>query len=362
MRLNVPVICRLLILLVLAATAGLMAFSSDTAAAGSTGAQSWVDKGLEISKARPDSDEEAACYRRAIEADPAHASAHFNLAYVLDSQVNAAWRGADTAWGDLDKLYEALSHYASAVKLDPGREASCTNSLRIVRLLVETPTRRPPDIQTLRMHLRTCHADISLAQGKSMAPGLIKDLDRWVSDLEQRIGKLKDIQPREGLVPAAEIARGLNRGFTRGQSPYQGPRVPLIIHFDLNKDTIRPDSAAQLGEVAAALKTAGLSEKTIIIEGHTDSLGPAEYNADLSKRRALSVKRYLAQKSGLEEYRFQTSGYGDDKPLVPNDTDEHRAMNRRVEFVNGDALGEYRSQVSQRKRSGDVDAFDALYE
>ena len=59
--------------------------------------------------------------------------------------------------------------------------------------------------------------------------------------------------------------------------------------------------------------------------------------------------------------RFQTSGYGETRPLVPNDTDEHRSMNRRVEFVNSTELDGFRGQMRNRKRSGIVEVFDVLY-
>lgn len=324
-------------------------------------AQSWVDKGLEISKMQPNSDQEASCYRRAIEADPSYASAHFNLAFVLDSQAQNNWRGADTAWTDLDRLYEALEHYASSASLDPQRDAAYTNTIRIVRLLLETPTQRPPDLQALRMHLRTCIEAAGKVHSEPAVQSQANELDELVLALERRIGDLKASEPSEKLVSAAEITRGLTRHFTRGQSPYQGPRIPIMIHFDLDKDTIRPDSAAQLREVAEALKGQDLAGSRILIEGHTDSQGTIQHNEGLSQRRAVSVKRYLVNKLGVPESRFQSRAYGESRPLVPNDSKDHLAMNRRVEFVNGGELEAYQEQVGQRKRSGSLDKYDLLY-
>ena len=113
--------------------------------------------------------------------------------------------------------------------------------------------------------------------------------------------------------------------------------------------------------MAQALENRKLVDKFILIEGHADSLGAAGYNQKLSERRAMSVKRYLVENFALPRERFQTRGYGETRPLVPNDTEKHRAMNRRVEFVNSTELKSFRDQIRNRKRSGDVDVFDGLY-
>ena len=323
-------------------------------------AQQWVDRGLTIGKAHPNSDEEARCYISALEADPDHASAHFNLAFVLDAQASQNWRGRETAWSDLDKLYSALDHYTAAARLDPKREASYVNTTRVARLLFETPTRRPPDLYQLRANLSTCMDALNKTDNEK-ARSHFKDLHILVLHMEDKIGQLKDRFPSETLVPAPEIVKCLSRSFTRGQSPYKGPRVPLIIQFDFNSATIRQESAEQLREMAQALKNDKLAGSKILIEGHADSRGSAGYNQRLSDRRAESVKRYLIDNFALPRGRFKIRGYGEIRPLVPNDTKEHRAMNRRVEFVNSTELDDFRSQIGSRKRSGNADTFDMLY-
>ena len=333
-------------------------FTGDAASVNT--AQQWVDKGIKISETRPDSDDEAQCYIHALEADPYHASAHFNLAFVLDAQAVRHWRGPETAWADLDKLYKALDHYAAAARLDPKRNAAYANSVRVAGLLFETPTNRPPDLHRLRAQLSTCVEALNKTSNPK-ALSHAKNLHMLVLKIEKRIAQLKGRQPGTDLVMAPEIIKCLNRTFTRGQSPYQGPRVPLIIQFDFNKATIRPESARQLKEMAKALKKQRLKDKMILIEGHADSLGTAQYNEKLSRRRAMSVKVYLVKTFDLPAERFKTRGYGETRPLVPNDTDEHRAMNRRVEFVNSDELDGFQRQIGQRKRSGNPDMFDMLY-
>ncbi len=101
--------------------------------------------------------------------------------------------------------------------------------------------------------------------------------------------------------------------------------------FDVNSDQLKGADWPLLKAVAAALKEeAGLK---ILILGHTDSTGDAAKNKDLSQRRAESVKKILVQKYGADDKRITTKGWGDEQPLVTNDTEDGRAVNRRVEIT-----------------------------
>ena len=70
----------------------------------------------------------------------------------------------------------------------------------------------------------------------------------------------------------------------------------------------------------------------IRVEGHTDSKGSAKYNKKLSVKRAKAVKDYLVQ-HGIQQSKISTRGFGEVSPLEPNDTDDHRARNRRSELI-----------------------------
>jgi outer membrane protein OmpA-like peptidoglycan-associated protein len=107
-------------------------------------------------------------------------------------------------------------------------------------------------------------------------------------------------------------------------------KITQQIHFEFDKDKIRPDSFAILDAVAEVL----LQNPKIKIEiqGHTDNKGSAAYNKSLSDRRAASVRKYL-QNRGVDAGRLTSKGYGMERPIVPNTTDQNRALNRRVQFV-----------------------------
>jgi len=69
----------------------------------------------------------------------------------------------------------------------------------------------------------------------------------------------------------------------------------------------------------------------IEISGHTDNIGSAAYNQKLSESRAKAVVDYLIE-HGIDRSRLSYMGYGFEKPIAPNDTEEGRQLNRRVEF------------------------------
>ena len=101
------------------------------------------------------------------------------------------------------------------------------------------------------------------------------------------------------------------------------------VNFDFNKSNIRPDARPILDEAISTLKE--YKEITLSVEGHTDSIGSAEYNDKLSLRRAKSVADYLA-KGGIDSKRMAEKGFGESQPVASNDTTEGRAQNRRVEL------------------------------
>jgi outer membrane protein OmpA-like peptidoglycan-associated protein len=70
----------------------------------------------------------------------------------------------------------------------------------------------------------------------------------------------------------------------------------------------------------------------IRVEGHTDDRGAEKANLDLSQRRAQAVVAYLVRK-GVAAARLEAAGFGEARPIAPNDTAENRGRNRRVEFV-----------------------------
>jgi OmpA-OmpF porin, OOP family len=110
-----------------------------------------------------------------------------------------------------------------------------------------------------------------------------------------------------------------------------GRQVIYGILFDFDKAEIKPESKAQLDQMAALMK-ANPSLKVYIV-GHTDNQGTIEYNLSLSQRRAEAITRALATQYGIPAARMAARGLGPFAPVASNDTEDGRAKNRRVEIV-----------------------------
>lgn len=102
------------------------------------------------------------------------------------------------------------------------------------------------------------------------------------------------------------------------------------VFFNFAKTTIRPESSALLDEVAGALNDH--PNLTVDIEGHTDDVGNDKANLKLSQGRAESVRNYMI-KHGVQVDRMRAIGYGEERPIDDNSSEEGRGVNRRVEFV-----------------------------
>ncbi len=102
------------------------------------------------------------------------------------------------------------------------------------------------------------------------------------------------------------------------------------IHFAFDRSNITDESARLLEQKAEVLRR--YPDVRLTIEGHCDERGSLEYNQTLGMRRAESTKRFLAS-LGLQEDRFRTVSYGEERPLRAASNEEAWAMNRRAEFV-----------------------------
>ena len=116
---------------------------------------------------------------------------------------------------------------------------------------------------------------------------------------------------------------------SQGQS-VKGKTICAIntINFDFGSAKIKAESFEYLNKLAQILKSTGANIK---VNGHTDNKGSDSYNLKLSQDRAKSVVGYLV-KQGIEKEKLSSEGFGFHRPLTDNETEEHRAMNRRVEF------------------------------
>lgn len=101
------------------------------------------------------------------------------------------------------------------------------------------------------------------------------------------------------------------------------------INFEFNSSKLTSGAKQSLDKVVEGLR--GQPTMSLLIEGHTDSVGSDTYNLKLSKQRATSVRAYLIE-SGIASTRVESTGFGESQPVGSNKTADGRAENRRVEF------------------------------
>jgi chemotaxis protein MotB len=149
--------------------------------------------------------------------------------------------------------------------------------------------------------------------------------------------------PREGnqttavseAIKAAAKALGLDKGVTVGADE-RGTVISLIdtFFFDAGGVLIKPHAQQLLKQVAEFI---ALTDSTIHVEGHTDereiNKGIIRSNWELSALRATEVVRFFLRNKNIEPERMVAIGYGSTRPLFPNDSESHRARNRRVDIV-----------------------------
>ena len=106
--------------------------------------------------------------------------------------------------------------------------------------------------------------------------------------------------------------------------------IALYINFDTGKWDLKSDGQAAVREIVAALKSAPALK--VAIEGHTDNVGQAAANKSLSEKRAQSVMAAIVA-GGIDAKRLSAAGFGQERPVADNRSEEGRSKNRRVELV-----------------------------
>ena len=169
-----------------------------------------------------------------------------------------------------------------------------------------------------------------------------------IKDVDQRAqAGIQAVQARANEVDQKALAAGSNADKAQMAANTAAQRVDTLtntvinldnyrpvaetsVHFGFNKDNLTKDAKEAIDQLAASVATT--KGYIITVEGATDSVGSADYNYDLSQRRANAVIQYLAADKELPAYKIYLIGLGKDKPVESNQTVGGRAKNRRVEI------------------------------
>ena len=106
-------------------------------------------------------------------------------------------------------------------------------------------------------------------------------------------------------------------------------RQTLDVKFDFDKSSIKQGYTKDINDLVDVMKD--YPDLNVVIEGHTDNVGTDAYNKNLSQERADAVKRYMVEEGGIDANRIDAKGFGEERPVASNDTEEGRLQNRRVE-------------------------------
>jgi outer membrane protein OmpA-like peptidoglycan-associated protein len=186
------------------------------------------------------------------------------------------------------------------------------------RLLEDQRKTLDEDSANARLDSRTREAD----QAHSDAAAARNDADSARIDAELAKQKADELQRQIAELNAKETDRGLV--VTLGD-----------LLFDTGRAELKGGADAHLAKLATFLNK--YPDRTIIIEGHTDSVGADDYNLGLSQRRADSVKGFLLAQ-GIAVTRLASAGKGENFPVASNDSASGRQQNRRVEVIIANAM------------------------
>jgi outer membrane protein OmpA-like peptidoglycan-associated protein len=162
---------------------------------------------------------------------------------------------------------------------------------------------------------------------RGYATSLKSNLKTVTADLEDQ--KRLAQQARE----EAEKRFGeLNSALIQVKKDARGTIISMSdILFDVGKATLTQDLKTSLAKISGILTV--YKDGNVIVEGHTDNQGSAEFNQKLSEKRAGNVRDFLVNPGGIDSTRLSAVGYGFSKPIADNATKEGRQKNRRVDLV-----------------------------
>ncbi len=184
---------------------------------------------------------------------------------------------------------------------------------------------------------KTDNADAGQQANNPPAPiETVQQADAAQHQLQQLQQEQQTLAKAEQKIEAALKAKGLQNSvvFTINSRGLIVSIVTDKVLFNIGKADLQPVGQQVLDAIGPALRSL---PNDISVEGHTDNVpitgGEFASNWELSAVRATTVLRYLITQSGLQEDRMSATGYADTEPRVPNDSDAHRAENRRVDVV-----------------------------
>lgn len=165
----------------------------------------------------------------------------------------------------------------------------------------------------------------------------VGDVEGEVKSTQSRLKDQNAKHDREVAQLSKTAQEALDRAtaagkLAEGKFIYETVLTDEKVHFGFDRADLSKEAAAALDEFAATIKAKN-QDLYVEIQGHTDNVGPEEYNYRLGLRRAEAVRRYLSMKQGFALHRMSVISYGETEPVTTNVGPQDRARNRRVALV-----------------------------
>jgi len=218
------------------------------------------------------------------------------------SEAQATLTEAERAWAD-ENDREETSHLAYLTE----QKARIAVAVAQQKAAENEAQRLSAQREDIRVNARTREADLAHAQAEAATDQAVAATARSRA-LEQELAVLK----------ASDTERGLVMTLQEG------------VLFEYNKAELKSGAMRSLEPLITFLREH--PDRTLLIEGYTDSTGSDSYNLDLSQQRAEAVRGFLAS-NGINADRISARGYGESYPVTTNTTEAGRQQNRRVEVV-----------------------------
>lgn len=247
------------------------------------------------------------------------------IAVATVSALLAACSGTPTSPEGASNTRDKLTRLQSDPKLASLAPVAIKDAEAAV-ITAEKPE-KDDELAGHRVFMADRKVDLASAQAQS----------RLLEDQRKTLSEQRETARLDSRTLEADTARGQNQDLLRqiaelnAKTTERGLIVTLgDVLFATGKSNIKSTTATQLGKLASFLKE--YEDRTVAIEGHTDSVGSEDSNLSLSQHRADSVKSYLVTQ-GVNSTRLTTTGMGESSPVADNDSATGRQQNRRVEVI-----------------------------
>lgn len=242
------------------------------------------------------------------------------VGYIWDNEAPKGWSGRSTQIGGDKMRYIVLRNKTDKTGQWYTEHRNLYEDYK--KLFGDINGGEPLGVTTgLQIHINT-------QRTRTPAEGLIGEI-YFSSETKDVAATEAAKEKMVAATPVLSAPRGKALPRFGGDDDFSRPGcVNISVAFDTNSTEVGAIPKSSVQTIMEYLVK--YPEDTLVITGHTDSVGPDAFNLDLSKRRAQSVKQYLIEQYAIDEHRLIVRGAGESQPIADNNTPEGQAQNRRV--------------------------------